>query len=157
MQNVKSIFDAFTIDTIIQIAFGVKVDSLNDPTNPIIVNGRKIFQQDISALDLIKFTLIFFAPKLAELFKLEINESTTDFFTNLSLGIIDQKREEIAKQKSFAKANSFIEFMLEAEAENKKMNEEEGNNSLDENGNQAKKPTKCKRLSETFLQNFCSF
>jgi len=93
---------------------------------------------------LIKFALIFYAPKAAETFKLQIYEDVTDFFTKMSIEIIDQKREEFAKQNSFTKANSFIEFMLEAEAENKKMNEEE--NSIDENANAAaiKKPTKCK-------------
>ena len=121
----------------IQTAFGIKVDSLNDPTNPIITNGRKVFQTQFNFVDLIIITIIHFAPRFAKLFNLEVHNETTKFFSKMSNDIIEQKRLEYAKTKSFAKANNFIEFLLEAEEEGRKFSENE--NDVD-----AKKHIKCK-------------
>lgn len=144
--NVKGIFDCFTIDTIIQTAFGVTVDSLNEPNNPIIVNGRKMFQSSPKLLDLIKMSMLFMMPKLAKLLHIEVTDEGTTFFTKLSVDIMNQKREEFATQKDgFSKATSFIEFMIIAEQEGKKM-------EAAEEENDQKKPTKYMTPDEVVSQ-----
>lgn len=119
------------------------MDSLNEPNNPIIVNGRKLFQQEPKLVDMIKMTALFMLPSLTKYFNMEMTDEPTQFFTKLSEDIMKQKRAEFAKLKdgSATKASSFIEFMLEAEEEGKKMEEAEKENG--ENGG-LKKPTKCK-------------
>ena len=137
IQNVKHIFDSFTIDAIMRTGFGIQVDSLNEPNNPIIVHGRKMFQAEVTLVDLMKFGTIFFLPKLAKLLNVQVQVESAEFFTKLSLDIIKQKREELSRRQpqhdqdnnnddndnltEHQKANSFIEFMFEAEEEYKRL------------------------------------
>ncbi|KAJ6218346.1 hypothetical protein RDWZM_009503 [Blomia tropicalis] len=115
--NMKQIYGAFTMDTIIQVAFGTKVDSLVEPNNPVITYAKKLFSVDISFKNIIKFTMILMAPKLANFLKIRINPEVTDFFYKFSMDIINQKRKNM-KNGNIGKANNFIELLLEAEVEN---------------------------------------
>ena len=81
-------------------------------------------------------SMLFMMPKLAKLLHIEMSDEETKFFTKLSVNIMNQKREELAKQKDVSKATSFIEFMMIAEQEGKKM-------EAAEEENDQKKPTKC--------------
>src|SRR5699024_4187692 len=136
------------MDVLIQIAFAVKVDSLNDPTNPTIVNARKVFQTDHSFGDIVKFIISRFAPWLSKLLKFRLKTNQTEYFAKMSKEIMEQKRAEFAKTKSFAKANSFIEFMLEAEEEGRKL-------ETDPNETESNKPVKCK-FEVMFLSDILS-
>ena len=129
------------MDTIIQVAFGVKLDSFNNPNNPIVTNGRKIFQMDVGLWSILQFLVIIISPKLAKLLSIEIAKEEVEFFTKMATDIMDQKRAEFDKVKSYAKANSFVEFMLEAEEEGRRLSVSKNNdtNELAEN-----KPIKCK-------------
>ena len=129
------------MDTIIQVAFGVKMDSFNNPNNPIVTNGRKIFQMDLGFWSILQFLVIIISPKLAKLLSIEIAKEEVEFFTKMATDIMDQKRAEFDKVKSYAKANSFVEFMLEAEEEGRRLSVSKNNdtNELAEN-----KPIKCK-------------
>lgn len=98
-------------------AFGVVIDSLNDPNHPIIVHGQKLIRHQASLTDYLKMAVISLAPRLGKALNLSVMGEYTGFFTKLSRDIIAQKRSEYARTKSYAKANSLIEFMLEAEAE----------------------------------------
>src|SRR5690606_13685901 len=71
--NVKQIYGAFTMHTVIQVAFGVKVDSLVDGNNPIITHAKKLFSVDISLKNIVKFTLIIMTPKLSKLLRVRLN------------------------------------------------------------------------------------
>ena len=135
----KYFIEAFTMDTIIQVAFGVKLDSFNNPDNPIITNGRKVFQMNLGFWGVIQFLVIIFAPKLAKWLNIEIAKEETEFFRKMATKIMDQKRAEFDKAKSYAKANSFIEFMLEAEEEGRRLSVSNETNELPEN-----RPIKCK-------------
>src|SRR6218665_1337200 len=46
--ELKNVCGAFTMDTIVQIAFGAKVDSLADRDNPLLKHAKSIFQTDFS-------------------------------------------------------------------------------------------------------------
>src|SRR5882762_854567 len=43
--DVKKVLGAFSMDVVITVAFGTKVDSLIDKENPIITNAKKIFDR----------------------------------------------------------------------------------------------------------------
>ncbi|KAJ6223145.1 hypothetical protein RDWZM_001690 [Blomia tropicalis] len=135
--DVKEIFGAYTMDTILQIAFGSKVDSLKDTNNKIVLMAKKLFQTDISYAAMLFFLLLFMFPKLsikiARLFN--INQDFIKFFKEFSMEIIRKKRDELKDSKNMGKANNFLEMMLEAEAEHEQIqaNEKEMKNENMEN------------------------
>ena len=106
------------MDTIIQVGFGVKVDSLVDPNNPIIVNVKNMFSVDLPYREIFNSALVFIMPKIANLLGVRLNSNETSFFHKISMEIIKKKRQELEEKKSFGKGNNLIEIMLEAEAEN---------------------------------------
>jgi len=114
--DMKRLFGGFTMDTIIQVSYGIRVDSLNDD-NPIIYWAKKAFR-DISLLNVMKFILIFGAPKLAKFLKLRVNADINDYFKEFSKKIIDERKKDLAeltaKGQPF-KATNFLDFMIEAE------------------------------------------
>jgi len=116
--DAKQYFGSFTMDTIVQIAFGVKIDSLVNKDNPVILNAKKMFSMDMSLKNLISVATIFLCPPLAKLLGLSFNKEQADFFMKFSKKIIDEKRAIMKKNKGHFKPNSFIELMLEAEKEN---------------------------------------
>ena len=144
IHDVKSLFDAFTLDSLIQSAFNVKIDSLNDHTHPILVNLRSILQTEIKFVDALQIVLLFFAPRVAKLFKIEFKRKEIQFFAKLSSDIMERKRAEFAAAGSYTNAQTFIDFMLEAEDEFKRM---EQNRSDANNEKAEKKSTKCKSTS----------
>ncbi|KAJ6223260.1 hypothetical protein RDWZM_001805 [Blomia tropicalis] len=148
VQNLKFNFDCFTLDIITQVAFGINVNSLNNPKHPIIVNVQKVLQHNDSWINLVKFTLLLCVPKLSKLLNITVLTDVTDFFSKLSMDIMEKKRIEYQKTKTFAKANSFIEFMLEAEEAAKKMEQENANDE----GEGSRKPTKFLTNDETISQ-----
>lgn len=87
---------------------------------------------------MIKMAILFAVPSLSKYISIASMENQTKFFEELAIGLVAQKRAELAKGNGgFEKASSFIEFVLEAEAENKKLEGEIEDSEV-------KKPTKCK-------------
>ena len=113
------------MDTIIQVAFGTKVDSLADESNQIIIMAKRLFQQDLSIRNVAKVAVAFMFPRIAYALNIRINGDVSDYFTQFSNEIIKQKRDEFKRNQNFAKADSFIELILEAEAERQKAEESE--------------------------------
>src|SRR5882762_6323467 len=68
--DVKKVFGAFSMDIVITVAFGTKVDSLIDEDNPIISHARKIFNRKVDIKALSRLILIILFPKLARLLNL---------------------------------------------------------------------------------------
>lgn len=149
--EMKQFAGSFTMDTIIQVAFCTKVDSLIDPNNPIIKNVKKL-SGDMSLKNILIFALIFICPKFTKKFlkRFRLNGDVVDFFTAFAQEIINTKRKEF-QEKDFSKANTFIEFLLEAEHEFE-MQQQETNqmNNLEKN-EEYRKTLKCKL---NFLLNF---
>lgn len=116
-----------------KVAFGTKIDSLVETDNPLILNAKKLFSVDMSLANIFRVTLIIMTPKLANLLKIRLNGDVVDYFTKFSYQVIDQKRKEMAAKKG--KANSFIELLLEAEAEEETMKKQNGiSNGSAQNG-----------------------
>ena len=127
------------MDTIIQMAYGVQIDSLADQDNPIITNAKRFFSTDQSFKNLFSFSLAFAAPKLATKLGIRVNGDVLDFFERIAMDIISKKRDEIESRGSISRATNFIELLLEAEQEAYKMSH------VDES---RKKPSnKCKYYS----------
>ena len=140
-------FGAFAMDTILQVAFGTKVDSLKDPDNKIVKMAKKIFQSDITLSTMIMFAMFFLFPKFAfKLMKLfNINQDFVIFFKEFSIEIIRKKRAELKNNKNTGKATNFLEMLLEAEDEHEQMlaKENSGTNAIKDN-NENSKLIKCK-------------
>ena len=114
--NVRQLVSAFTLDTIIQIGFGIKVDSLADDNNQLVVNVKKSFSKNMPKIEILKSMMIFLFPKLSNRLGIGLNREVVNFLTKIALEIIVKKREEL-KQKVSGKATNLIEIMLEAELE----------------------------------------
>lgn len=128
--DVKHLYGAFTLDTIIQIAFGVKVDSLTEPDNPIILHARKITSQDMGVKDFGTVMLLFMMPKVAKLFGIRFQKETLDYFQRFIENIIEKKRETLQDGNGMGKGSSFLELVLEIEAEHE---QQLANQSLNDN------------------------
>lgn len=103
--------NAFTIDVITSCAFGIKTDALKDTKHPIVVNGKKLFDVDISLSLLIGFI----APQISKLLRLEgLDRNALQYFDKLT-NQIKNKRREVNVTKT-----DFIQLMIDAnnEAEN---------------------------------------
>ena len=121
--DVKPLFDGFAMDATVAFAYGIKVDSLIDPQHPVVVNVRKIISLDsIDWRNLANLTVIFLFPKVAQLLRLRYNGQATNFFMDFYRKIIDEKRNDLGKNKK--KASSFIELMLEEELNDEAMKDE---------------------------------
>ena len=129
------------MDTICRVAFGLKIDSFSEDENPMISKAKKMFSNDLSVKTMISFFLLFAVPRLAKL--LNIRNDVFDYFKDLSLQVIHQKREEFKKVENLGKASNFLEMLLEAEAEHEKLQSLEKN--VNTNGTvEPSKNVKCK-------------
>ena len=124
--NMKEVVGGFTMDSIVQISMGIKIDSLQDPNNPIIQNARKLFGQDISFMDLTIFALASAFPNLLKMIGLKIQPDALNYLANISKEIIKKKREQMKTRNETQKANNFIELILEVEQEQKQILEQSG-------------------------------
>ncbi|OTF78683.1 hypothetical protein BLA29_003577 [Euroglyphus maynei] len=115
--NVKQVIGAFTMDTIIQISMGMKIDSLQDPNNIMIKNAKKLFGQDLTLHDTMTFTIAFMNPKLLKLLRLRFQGEATDYFKKCVIEIVEKKRKEMKNRQESKKATNFIELVLEVENE----------------------------------------
>ena len=107
------------MDSIIQVAFGIKIDSLGDPTNPVLQHAKKFFSTNLSLGNLLTFAISFFAPSVSKWLGLRLNRVPVDYFRKLTLEILHKKRRELANQDHHVewKASNFVELMLQAEVE----------------------------------------
>ena len=125
--DMKRIFGAFSMDVIIQVAFGTKVDSLNDENNPIITVAHSLFEVNW------RFILFFMFPELLD--KLGIaafNPKVTKFFHALTMRIIEDRK----KNPSNVKRYDFLQLMMDA-LENKESDNRNKDNGDNEDSNVA--------------------
>lgn len=125
----KRLSGAFTMDTIVRIAYGTKIDSLEQMDSPIVLHAKKMFANNITVRNLLTLITVFSVPKLAKLIGLRFMGETFDFFENISMQILKEKRAQYKANKPDQKGISFLELLLEAEAEGKMLEE---NDKLDQ-------------------------
>ncbi|XP_075675795.1 cytochrome P450 3A31-like [Dermatophagoides pteronyssinus] len=126
--SIKRFTGAYTMDTILQVAFGCKIDSIIEPNHQLVITARKLFNADLSLKSILEMSFIyFFPPFFSKLFKIRLNGDEMNFFGKFTSELIERKRIEFA-QKDFSKASTFIEFLLEAEHELENQQQKINNN-----------------------------
>lgn len=97
--NVKDLFQKSTVDVISACAFGVKIDSLKDPENPVFLSVKDFLDKG-TVFDMIKFYLMIYFPKIAVLLRIKaIPDETTKFFTELITSTIKMRRKNKSAYK----------------------------------------------------------
>ncbi|KAH9526637.1 cytochrome P450 3A4 [Dermatophagoides farinae] len=124
--NMKEIVGAYTMDSIIQISMGIKIDTIHDPNNLIIQNASKLFGQGMSFTELTIFALATAFPNFVKLLGFKFQAEAMKFLANISREIIQKKREEMKIRSKSQKASNFIELILEVEQEQKQVLEQSG-------------------------------
>ncbi|XP_054167648.1 cytochrome P450 3A8-like [Oppia nitens] len=115
--DIKQLFGAYSMEVIIQVAFGVKVDVMIDEDNPIIRNIRTFFARDLS----LRYYILFLPESLVKWLKLEIfDRNVTKFFQDFTLKLIDDYRRQQQQQlKTGVNGNQqkriyFLQLMLDS-------------------------------------------
>ncbi|XP_054155705.1 cytochrome P450 3A13-like, partial [Oppia nitens] len=89
--DMKRLFCAYSMEVILQVSFGIKVDAMMDADNPIIVNACKLLSHEFGPM----LYLLMFVPRLAHLMKLSIFDTQViEFFHQLSLQVIEERRQK---------------------------------------------------------------
>ena len=81
---------AFTMDVLTSCAYGINIDSINNPDHPIVVNMRKITNIDAN----LAIITAFIAPPIAEFFKMETFDiNAVNYFDNLTNKIVEERKK----------------------------------------------------------------
>ncbi|XP_054161795.1 cytochrome P450 3A8-like, partial [Oppia nitens] len=113
--DLKLVFGAYSMEVICQVAFGVRVDALNDPTNPLIACSRRIFRRKFNP----KAIIIFLMPVLAKVFKYTfIDDDVSDVFQQFARKLIDERQQQNSMTTITAdgagKRLDFLQIMLDS-------------------------------------------
>ena len=80
----------FTMDVISACAFGIKVDSINDPKHPMVINAKKILTFNFGLRTLI--VLLF--PKLKNLMNVQLlDKKGIEYFDELTHEILAERKK----------------------------------------------------------------
>lgn len=105
--DMKRLFGGFTMDTIIQVSYGIRVDSLNDG-NPLSTGLRRLSVTSVCSM---WWSLYWFwRPKLAKFLKLRVNADINDYFKRILKKIIDEKKKDLAELT--AKGSAFQDYKV---------------------------------------------
>lgn len=97
--DTKDLCEKSTVDVISACAFGVKIDSLNNPQNPVFVNVKESLDTG-PFLEKIRAYIFIYFPKIASLLKMKaISDETTEFFTELITSTIKMRRKNKSNYK----------------------------------------------------------
>ncbi|KAG5324865.1 CP9E2 protein, partial [Pseudoatta argentina] len=81
--NMKDAFSKYTNDVIATCAFGIKINSMKDPTNEFYINSKKIIS-NFKGIRVLKFLLIRTFPKLSKIFNFKIvDDYLSDYFKGI--------------------------------------------------------------------------
>ncbi|RWS01326.1 cytochrome P450 monooxygenase-like protein, partial [Dinothrombium tinctorium] len=113
--DVKKMMSAFSMDVISSCAFGTKIDSQNNPTNPVVVNALKFFGTGFSIIRLIAFLFpklitISLVAKISIMFRLSAFDYDAQIFLGNLMRHILKERELNEKSKR----NDFIQLLADA-------------------------------------------
>ena len=111
--DVVEFYRAFSLDVVASTAFGISIDSLNEPNNPIVSNAQKFFGQKPITRILFEFYLTF-----SRLKKLRPTDfESFNYFSRLTEKITREKRYERKRKYSNGLLNGkkldFIQMFLD--------------------------------------------
>jgi cytochrome P450 len=87
--DVRPCLECFVLDTILRAFFGTKVDSANEPNNPLVKNSTEIFMKNIS----IKQLIAYFAPTISKWFDIRfVDRHVGEYMAELVKTIINERK-----------------------------------------------------------------
>lgn len=93
--EMKDFFAKYTNDVIATCAFGVKVNSFENPNNEFYMEGKKLTNFNGGFLQAIKFFVLILLPKLANLFRIKFfDDSVTKFFKKMILDTMATRQNQ---------------------------------------------------------------
>lgn len=102
----KEVFGAFTMDVIASTAFGVQIDSHNDPNNEFVKVARRVFNLTLSPILLIFIFCPILLKPLSYLGFSVLDQSVVQFF-------IQALQKAIEQRDSKSKRTDFLQLMLD--------------------------------------------
>ncbi|XP_067135813.1 cytochrome P450 3A9-like [Centruroides vittatus] len=101
--DVNEFFGAYTIDVVARCAFGMNLDSCNDPNNPFVKAADQILNSSAW-----RFLIAIMLPRFARLIRLSVfDPSMSLFFKNAIIQVINNR-----KQSKDSKSKDFLQLML---------------------------------------------
>lgn len=92
--EMKDFFSRYTNDVIATCAFGVKVNSLDDPDNDFYKSGLKLTNFASGFINSLKFLLLVFIPRIAQLLKLKFfDKERTAYFKDMIMDTMDTRQK----------------------------------------------------------------
>ncbi len=78
------------MDVISACAYGIDIDSINNPEHPIVLNAKKILNVDAS----ISVLLSVFAPQFAKFLNLEpFDINAANYFDSLTKKLVEERKK----------------------------------------------------------------
>ncbi|XP_043831281.1 cytochrome P450 3A21-like [Dromiciops gliroides] len=122
-ENMKNVFGAYSLDVITSTSFGVDIDSINNPNDPLLVRIKKLLS--LSFLSPL-FILIMVFPSLVPI----LNKMNLSLFSKEIVTFLENSVRRIIKDRQ--KNNSrdridFLQLMIDSQAMNDPGSEERNN------------------------------
>ncbi|KAM3826988.1 cytochrome P450 3A24-like [Vipera latastei] len=110
--DMKWIFSAYSLDVVTSNSFGVDIDSLNHPDDPIVVHIKKFLRFTfLNPVLMLAVLFPFLTPVLNKLKLTKFPKSSIDFF----YGVI-QKIKEDRQKKNHTNRIDFLRLMMDSQA-----------------------------------------
>ncbi|XP_056416274.1 cytochrome P450 3A4-like isoform X2 [Hyla sarda] len=118
--DMKNIFGSYSMDIVLSTSFSVNVDSLNNPNDPFVINGRKLFSFSFfNPLFLTTVLCPFLIPLLEKLNFCFLPLSVLDFFQDAIKRIKKNRNKGIHSERV-----DFLQLMVDAQSKDNNAGEE---------------------------------
>lgn len=98
--EIKNLFSCYSTDVIASIAFGLDIDSINNPKEMFRVMGAKLTDPNLEGK--LRITLAFMIPELVKLFGIKLNNhKIDDFFLSVVRQAIDYREKNNVAREDF--------------------------------------------------------
>lgn len=104
--DVREIAASHATNVIASVAFGIEVDTINDPQNDFRVSGRKIFEP--STGNILRMLISFIAPKLMSLLRLRITDQSVE---NFIISVVKQNLEY--REQNNVSRKDFFQLLIQ--------------------------------------------
>ncbi|XP_073499277.1 cytochrome P450 3A29-like isoform X1 [Phyllobates terribilis] len=109
--DMKDIFGSYSMDIVLSTFFSVNVDSLNNPNDPFVTNGRKLFTFSFFNPLFLTFMFPFLTPLLEKLNFCFLPMSVLNFFRDAIKSIKKNRQKGIHKDRV-----DFLQLMVDAQS-----------------------------------------
>ncbi len=107
--DIKTYVNAFTMDVLCSCAFGIDLQSINDPKHPLVENAKKAYSVDLSFSAIVGYI----APQIAKFFKLEgLDREAVEYFKKLTAKIVETRKYRDKTLQSYE--SDFMQLMIDA-------------------------------------------